>query len=276
MCTVSWRRERGGYDLFFNRDELHTRAPESPPERGERNGVAFLAPRDGARGGTWLLVNERGVTVCLLNDYASARQIVVAASASESTVPPLAGARGYALSRGEIVLACAGATSPDDAIASVRAQPLARIAPFHLLVLAPDAEPRLLHWNGQALNERVGGEVSPPFSSSSFATAEVIAARVRRFAAYAREPAAPTPDELNAYHRQHDARAGAHSVLMRRTDAATRSICHVQVNAARVRLDYTAVAWSAGGPVLGEPVRGVLARAEVPLLPKRATAEQAG
>ncbi len=71
MCTVSWRAARDGYDLFFNRDELHTRAPELPPALSERDGVRFLAPRDGDHGGTWLAVNEHGLTVCLLNDYAN-------------------------------------------------------------------------------------------------------------------------------------------------------------------------------------------------------------
>ena len=69
MCTVSWRVSREGYDLFFNRDELNTRAPEVAPAIGQSEGVAFLAPRDGTSGGTWLLANDRGLTLGLLNDY---------------------------------------------------------------------------------------------------------------------------------------------------------------------------------------------------------------
>lgn len=292
MCTVSWRRERDGYDLFFNRDELHTRAPESPPERGERDGIAFLAPRDGARGGTWLLANERGVTVCLLNDYANAgRPAGVHVSGVGPALRSRPGWQGDspaaaqaasaqrprdALSRGEIVLACAAAARVAEVPALVRAQPLARVAAFHLVAIAPGAEPLVLHWSGAALAVRVGGAVSPPLSSSSFATAEVVAARVRRFSAYAREPAAPTADELAAYHGQHDLRAGAHSVLMRRPDAATRSVCRVGVAGDRVRLDYEAVRWDGAGPLRGDPMRLTLPRAEVPLLPKRATADRPG
>ncbi len=235
MCTVSWRRTRDGYDLFFNRDELTTRAPESPPMRDRRDGIEFLAPRDGARGGTWLVVNEHSVTVCLLNDYANPWR------------------PHDAFSRGEIVLACAAAANLADVSACVRAQPLSRVAPFHLLALAPGVDPLLLHWGGTELAENRSAMVSAPISSSSFATAEVVAARVRRFSAYVREPAAPTVAELAAYHRQHDPRACAHSVLMRRPDAATRSLCHVQVDGPRVSLAYEAADWTAAGPVMAEP-----------------------
>ncbi|MBL9203119.1 MAG: NRDE family protein [Opitutaceae bacterium] len=240
---MSWRRDADGYELFFNRDELQSRAPESAPERHERDGVAFLAPRDGARGGTWLLVNERGVTVCLLNDY----------SCPWRPLEPR--------SRGEVVLACAAAASPEGVAAAVHAQPLGRVAPFHLVAIVPGASPLRLHWDGAGLAESRGATLSAPLSSSSFATAAVIAARVRRFSAYVREPAAPTSDELAAYHRQHDLRAGADSVLMRRPDAATRSISRVRVGPAQVCLDYDAVAWGAIGPVF-TPTRHELPRCD--------------
>lgn len=231
MCTVSWRAARDGYELWFNRDELHTRAPETPPARSECDGVAILAPRDGARGGTWLLANDHGVTICLLNDYANPWR------------------PRDPRSRGEVVVACAAAPSASAAERIVRALSLERFAPFHLLTLAVDAAPLLLRWDGTKLTQ---GVASPPCSSSSFATAEVIAARVRRFREFA---------DLAAYHHQHDSQAGAHSVLMRRADAATRSICHVCINAVRVRLDYAAVTWSEAGPTF-TPSRHELPRSD--------------
>lgn len=243
MCTVSWRRERDGYELFFNRDELNSRAPESPPERCEHGDVAFLAPRDGARGGTWLLANEHGVTVCLLNDYAAAWRPAVSAVAADERLAPAA-------SRGQVVLACAATVNLGAVAATVRAQPLNRVAPFHLLALTVDEEPLRLHWDGDRLLERRGAMVFAPMSSSSFATAEVIAARLARFPQFA---------EMAEFHRQHDPRAGAHSVLMRRPDASTRSISRVRVDAGHVRLDYEAVAWSEAGATF-TPARHELPR----------------
>ncbi len=70
MCTVSWLFSGdSGYDVFFNRDESRERKPALRPEIRESGAVRFVAPTDGDFGGTWLAVNERGVTVGVLNRY---------------------------------------------------------------------------------------------------------------------------------------------------------------------------------------------------------------
>jgi len=61
MCTVSGSVAREGYDLWFNRDELNTRAPEQAPAVASCDGVAFLGPRDGDHGGTWMVASELGL-----------------------------------------------------------------------------------------------------------------------------------------------------------------------------------------------------------------------
>ena len=245
MCTVSWSRRPGGYDLFFNRDELNTRAPEQPPARQEQAGTSFLAPRDGDHGGTWLLANEFGLTVCLLNDYANRWR------------PSETGARH---SRGHLVLACAAAESPEDVAAIANAQPLGRTLPFQLVTLAPDAPPLVLHWTGSALVRNYDRDLRPPLSSSSYATNEVIALRTWRFAFFVRGRDEPDPADLAAYHRQYYRGSGPHSVLMHRPDAATRSICHVCVDEREVRLDYQPVRWKFQGPDFGEMTAHALAR----------------
>src|SRR5258706_2502276 len=67
MCTATWILEDGGYEVFFNRDELRTRKPALPPGVKERDGVRILAPEDGDAGGTWLGANEHGVSVGVAN-----------------------------------------------------------------------------------------------------------------------------------------------------------------------------------------------------------------
>ena len=63
---------REGYSLWFNRDELHSRSPEvAPQEFDTAQGGVWLAPLDPDSRGTWLMTNQYGVTVVLLNDYAS-------------------------------------------------------------------------------------------------------------------------------------------------------------------------------------------------------------
>lgn len=240
MCTVSWSGGRGGYDLFFNRDELNTRSPESPPAAAQENGVNFVAPRDGDRGGTWLLANEFGLTVCLLNDYSSVWR------------PSATGGR---FSRGHVVLACAVATDHASVTDIANRQPLPRTPAFHLVVLSPDEGPLVLHWDGSGLARRDIAASRPLLSSSSYETAGVIAMRTARFDAMVRSPSKPAIKELAAFHRQHEQDAGAYSVLMRRTDAATRSITHVAVRDGGVRLRYEPACWAERGPLAPEPVQ---------------------
>lgn len=67
MCTVSWLHKAKGYVLLCNRDERHTRKPALGPRISERNGISFIAPVDGDHGGSWIGVNQFGLTLCLLN-----------------------------------------------------------------------------------------------------------------------------------------------------------------------------------------------------------------
>ena len=245
MCTVSWTAVRDGYDLFFNRDELNSRAAEEPPVRAECDGVAYLAPRDGEHGGTWLAVNESGLTICLLNDYGAAWR-------------PRADQTRF--SRGHLVRNCAAAANHADVIRAVHAQPLGRTSAFHLVALSPHEGALVMDWQGTELIRHDAGTVIPPLSSSSFATREVIAARLQRFASVIPSARTAAPDELARYHRQHDRTAGGHSVLMCRPDAATRSICRVTVDRSRVNLCYEAVRWNGREPIWRTPVHVTLAR----------------
>ncbi len=248
MCTVSWRVRDRGYDLFFNRDELNTRAPEIAPVIDESAGVRFIAPRDGDRGGTWLLANEHGITVCLLNDYASPWR-------------PEPGKPQF--SRGHIVLAMADAATAEEILGRAETQPLANTAPFHLLALIPDQEPLLLHWHGAGLARRHGSVSPAVLTSSSFATADVVAARLRHYSRLVRQPENPDLAELAAFHRQHDPTAGAFSVAMNRTDAATRSFIRVSVDRRSVALTYERAHWRRGG--YSAPIRWLLSRRREPV-----------
>ena len=70
MCTLTWFHESDRYQLFFNRDERRTRKPAIPPALRQKGPSRFIAPLDGNFGGTWIGVNEHGLTLCLLNGHA--------------------------------------------------------------------------------------------------------------------------------------------------------------------------------------------------------------
>jgi uncharacterized protein with NRDE domain len=69
MCTVSWIHQDGGYQLLCNRDERCARKPALPPRLQGRGEVRFIAPVDGEHGGSWIGVNQFGLSLCLLNRY---------------------------------------------------------------------------------------------------------------------------------------------------------------------------------------------------------------
>jgi hypothetical protein len=66
MCTVSWVHQKDGYQLLSNRDEKHTRKPALAPSLRQQRQVRFLAPIDGDQGGSWIGVNQFGLSLCLL------------------------------------------------------------------------------------------------------------------------------------------------------------------------------------------------------------------
>src|SRR5262249_50292824 len=53
VCPLSFRLERGGFELWFSRDERRSRAPARPPALTHTGGTQVLAPRDPEGGGTW-------------------------------------------------------------------------------------------------------------------------------------------------------------------------------------------------------------------------------
>ena len=225
MCTLTWRAvSEGGYDLFFNRDELNTRGVEQPPRLEFVDGVAFAAPRDSDRGGSWLLANAHGLTAALLNDYACPWR------------PPA----NHGVSRGALVMACASAATPGGAAEIIGGMALERTGAFKMVVLGAGVRRVRLHWDGRILKREEGDEFSFE-TSSSFDTAAVCAARRQKYEAWLAGPGGPGVEELAAFHWAHDAADGAASVLMRRADARTRSVTRVSVRAGRVEMHYRPV-----------------------------------
>lgn len=122
--------------VTMNRDEARSRAAESAPRlrAGGPTAPDWLAPEDGAAGGTWIGANDRGVIACLLNRY----------PASEKPKP----ARKGAPSRGRIVaeaLAQGGPEQTFDWIES-RFDP-APYSSFALMVLS-EGQSQSYEWTG--------------------------------------------------------------------------------------------------------------------------------
>jgi hypothetical protein len=235
MCTLSWLPRRGGYTLFFNRDERLTRALSLPPEVREADGVRFIAPLDGDFGGTWILVNEFGLTLALLNRYGAD------STGPRPGIDPLAAAAmPPRVSRGRLVLSLAPAAGLGGIRARVGSLDLSPFQPFTLAAVEPAKPALVVAWNGTELALGQHGDPGMILTSSAFQESEVAATRGACFAAAGR--AGLTEDRLAALHQSHLPERGPRSICMHRDDAETQSLSRVSVDEARVMFAYAAEA----------------------------------
>ena len=235
MCTVSWLHQGGGYELLCNRDERHTRRLARPPRVRRRRGVRFITPADGDAGGSWVGVNEFGLTLCLLNRYDV----------------PAGSARPYT-SRGRLVLGLIDCRSEVEVSRRVARMALARFRPFTLLALAAGRPSLVLRWAGRPPVAEGVGEAQVPLTSSSFDTEGVVESRRRHFRQMAAGAGPVTGELLYNFHRSHAPARGAYSTCMHREDAATVSFTWIRVTAGAVECRYQPQAPCSG--TLGDPI----------------------
>jgi hypothetical protein len=223
MCTLTWWRGGGGeYAVFFNRDEKKTRPSADEPREFLVDGVRFLSPRDPAGGGTWMLVNEFGVILCLLNRWHE----------------EIDDGRQWQ-SRGLLVWSLAGLRSAAELEKRLRGRDLAGTRPFSLWACDRAG---IAGWDWTR-GELRAARPEMPVTSSSFRFDEVAAARRERFATVAGE----NPAALASFHAG-AAEASALTVRMCRPDAQTMSRSEVRVDPGGITWRYLAEQPGLAGP----------------------------
>jgi len=221
MCTVSWLHQPDGYHLLCNRDEKRTRGVAVGPRAAARDGVRYLAPTDFDHRGTWLAVNEYGLSVCLLNGPAPAK-------------PP-------ARSRGLLVADLIHARDLDHAATLVQRADLTRYAPCTLLFVQPQRSALIAHWDGSRTGFLPHGEAHMPLTSSSVDPEGARRARVREFRLRPRT----APADLYDFH-------ASRTACIQRPDAGTVSFSWITVRGNSVRFFYSPAApcqWAPGEQV---------------------------
>lgn len=216
MCTLSWCFSASGYQLVFNRDEQKRRPLAQAPQFVDFNaGGRALMPIDPQGNGSWIAVNDRGLTLALLNFY-------------QGRIPP-----GSLLSRGQIVRQAAALMNAEQVETLLRSLPLHRYPPFLLLVFEkPIAAASCLKWSGERLTSSF---VLSPSMSSSIACETVSQQRLAVYKAVCGE--FPCFDSLLQFHASHAPQPGASSVCMHRDDAHTVSQTQVCVDD-KVTMNY--------------------------------------
>lgn len=221
MCTVSWFFNENGYELFFNRDELRTRQIALPPAIYQAEGTRFIAPIDKDAGGTWIGVNQYGLSLCLLNYY-------------HSTPQRSYNDRDY-ISRGQLVKSLLTCRSPIEVIQHTEVFDWQQFRPFSLVIFAPGEPVKSLTWNGDSEQLQTAG-ITAPLASSSFQPENVINGRRQQFLSATPFDSATL---YRNYHASHLPEKGAYSVCMHRPDACSVSFSHIAVREAEIAFHYT-------------------------------------
>lgn len=217
MCTVSWFRQGWGYQLFCNRDEKRTRRPASGPQMLVRDRVRFLAPIDADFGGTWIAVNEFGLSLVLLN---------------RGPASPVQ------LSRGLVVMNLTTARTVAEVRDDLTSLDLSDFAPFTLAALEPSAPASLFNWSGNELVVQPNADWQMPLVSSSVDLGGAERERRAELSRLQAHCGGLRAGVLLAFHRSHQPMCGAHSPCMHREDAETVSFTWVTVTPLEVNLYY--------------------------------------
>lgn len=212
MCSVTFWPKRGGYLLGMNRDESLMRIAGLPPARfavGSRTAVHPSEPG----GGTWISVNDRGVSVALINWYA------ITARAPQP-----------AASRGDVVRALRDCGAAEEMASRCEHLPLARMNPFRVIGFFPgEAVVQEWSWDRRELVCRRHDWSPRQWLSSGHD--EPAAQRIRSgtFEAVKLEADAGSGPWFRRLHASHEPQRGPFSTCMHRADAATVSYTEVEV-----------------------------------------------
>jgi hypothetical protein len=182
-----------------------------------RDGVRFLAPIDAEFGGTWIAVNEFGLSLVLVNR---------------------APASPVQLSRGLVVMNLITAPTAAEVRNNFTSIDLSDFAPFTLAGLEAGAPATLFNWTGHELVVVANADRYMLLVSSSVDPAGADRERRAEFSRLQARPGGLRPGTLLAFHRSHHPTRGPLSPCMHREDAETVSFTWVTVTPSEVNLYY--------------------------------------
>lgn len=230
MCSVSWLLEENGYQVFFNRDEQKTRALAMPPKQYQVNGVDMIMPLDPTGGGSWISINEFGLSLCLLNNY-------------QGIVPD-----GPLISRGLLLKNMSLSRNIAQLTEAFYRLELSSFAPFTLLAFAPN----LTQHNGVVVAYKWDGvqqnivETDSPLFSSGVDLARVQAHRQAKYDQLI--STGKNQQNLLMFHSHHHSEQPHLGTCMHRSDAHTVSFTHL-----RNRHGQASMFYAPGAPC--EPIK---------------------
>ena len=221
MCTVTFMPRRTGYCLAMNRDEKRARAKGLPPALRNLDGRQVAYPSEPS-GGTWIALNDEGVTFALINWYSVTAKVEV-----------------NFVSRGVIIPSLTAADSPALASTGLAALSLDRINPFRLICVFPASqEITEWSWDLKELVRQTHRWRLQQWVSSAYDEPRAQQVRGRTFEQARSQKSLGALDWLRRLHRSHSPQEGPFSTCMHREDGATVSYTEVCASRSRARMRH--------------------------------------
>lgn len=220
MCTITIVPRGDSLRLMCNRDERLDRPAAHPPAHARFGARVGIAPIDPVGGGSWIGINDAGLTVALLNRGT--------ACARESR---------RVESRGRIVTRLLECETLDDVAAASAALDVSNYEPFRTIVIL-GRRARVADVRGGRVAVR-RFDVSRPrlLTSSSVEPVRALTTRGAAFRAMVLR-AGDRAQAQAAFHQYEDPRSRHMGVLMTRSDARTVSRTTVDICPRGLALTY--------------------------------------
>ena len=163
--------------------------------------------------GTWIVLNDTGATLALINWYSITAQV-----------------KGGIVSRGKVVNAASAAGMPESVDSALAHLPLKKIKPFRLVGIFPATnEIAEWRWDLKKLIHQKHRWRSQQWISSGFDEPNAQRIRSQTFRRALQQKSAGSLAWLRRLHRSHSPQAGPFSMCMHRDDAATVSYTELAV-----------------------------------------------
>ena len=222
MCTLTFMPRQKGYCLAMNRDEKLARPQGLPPRLRIVENRRVICPSE-PDGGTWIALNDFGVSLALINWYSVSARIETSAA-----------------TRGEVVKAAFTADEPKSAEALLLTLPLNRINPFRLIGIFPaGGDITEWRWDLRALQREAHAWQPRQWVSSGFDEPAAQRERGRIFQEALKHKSVGSLNWLRRLHRSHKPGKGPFSTCMHRLDAATVSYAETVVSVASASMCYS-------------------------------------
>ena len=212
MCTLTIIPQQQGLLLTMNRDERRTRH-----EAGLHDAGMLCYPVDGEAKGTWVGVNQCGVTMALLNRY------------QEPT-------REGAISRGHIIVDALQQGGYDAVLSYMQQLKPAQYNPFDCVVASVSGINHFT-WTGSEFHQRTLPADTPlMLSSSSVNLEETLAHRRKLFNSWL--DSSDPHKTIEQFHLYQQTGEESQSVMMARELSHTKSFTQIKIDDLTCQLSY--------------------------------------